>query len=71
MGAESLDPMLDDIVTHRNADAWYRSIQRRLTDQILRPYIAAEIDRAYADGTLPLPPLGWGRTEIWYLGDLA
>lgn len=61
---------LYDIVTHRNADAWFRATQRHFNDHILQPMLTAHIDHCYAQGLLPLPPLGW-RTEIWYLGDLA
>lgn len=37
----------------------------------LRDVTAICLDRATSQGLLPLPPLGCGRTEIWYLGDLA
>lgn len=69
--------MLEDIVTHHNADIWYRGLRKHLNDHVLRPMLAAHIDHCFAHGLLPLPPLDltpgarWSRQEAWYLGDLS
>lgn len=44
--------------------------RQRIEDELIRPAIRRLIDEAISNGLIPLTPLEWGRTEIWYVGDL-
>jgi hypothetical protein len=48
-----------------------RDFQVLFQRDFLDPFFSSVINDAYHHGTLPLPPLEWGRTEIWYVGDLV
>lgn len=61
---------LYDQTVHLNAQSWLHAVQEHMREHLIRPMIVALIERCWADGTLPLPPLGWGRAEPWFVGDL-
>jgi hypothetical protein len=45
-------------------------IRREFQERVIAPMVTLMLDEAYHSGDLPLPPLGFCRTEPWYLGDL-
>lgn len=62
--------MTADYPEHRATTQIIATTQRRLYETLIRPFMQAAIESAYAHGDLPLPPLGWCRPEVWYVGDL-
>jgi hypothetical protein len=55
---------------HRAFDLALADIRREFQEHAIAPMVTLMLEEAYQSGYLPLPPLGFCRTEPWYLGDL-